>query len=162
MASAYKAFLGGTCGKSNWRNWLNDRLNEAGRDTSGLFNPVVPNWNEAAQKLEDEVKATAPLQVYYLGDPQDVVGFSIYSLFEAVQALYEEKPGVVLQYLRRIFGWSPKQRTIVALDSTGMPDHLVKVMNKIYKDLAPKFPGQVFLGFDALVGFLTAELPKAE
>lgn len=45
-------FLGGTCGKSTWRDELVKMLS----DKVVCFNPIVKNWNEESQKIEDEHK----------------------------------------------------------------------------------------------------------
>ena len=49
MQSKKVVFLGGTCNDSTWRNRMMIYLHEAGLK---WFNPVVDDWNEAAQKNE--------------------------------------------------------------------------------------------------------------
>lgn len=43
-------FLGGTCAKSTWREELISKLDSERIET---FNPVVPHWDEEAQRKED-------------------------------------------------------------------------------------------------------------
>jgi hypothetical protein len=117
-------FLGGTCGNNDWRLHLINRLVERGVVSSDLFNPVVKDWNEAAQKAEDEAKKNAGYMLYYLGDPQeDGNHVSYYSLLEATMGLYDAPA-----------------RTVVVFDTTGMPKHAEKANIKAYKDLKKRFP----------------------
>lgn len=53
-------FLGGTCAGSVWRDRLIPLL------TIGYFNPVVDEWNEAAQALEIEKRETSDYVLYVL------------------------------------------------------------------------------------------------
>ena len=46
-------FLGGTCNNDPWRDKVMEGLRERGVP---YFNPVVEDWNEEAQKKEDEIK----------------------------------------------------------------------------------------------------------
>lgn len=74
-------FLGGTCGKNDWRDRIMPELDRLGIT---YFNPVVPNWTPECQLAEDFHKETAGIQVYYLGNPMDplVPEVSAYSCFE--------------------------------------------------------------------------------
>lgn len=56
-------FLGGTCGNNQWRKPFIIELVANGVDPKCLFNPVVDNWNEAAQDNEEKVKKK--LLIYY-------------------------------------------------------------------------------------------------
>lgn len=126
-----QVFLGGTCGNNNWRLPLIDRLVKRGVVASSLFNPVVENWNEEAQRREDEAKQNADFMLFYLGDPQmDDNRVSFYSLLEATMALYDSKPG----------------RTVVVFDTTGMPSHAEKANVKACKDLKARFPDAPIFG----------------
>lgn len=46
-------FLGGTCNNSTWREELIPLLE---KNEIKYFNPIVSDWNEEAQKREDEIK----------------------------------------------------------------------------------------------------------
>ena len=117
-------FLGGTCGNNDWRDGLIERMVARGVPAAGLFNPVVADWNEEAQRREDEAKKTATWDLYYLGDPrQESNHVSFYSLLEATIGLYDHP-----------------ERTVVVFDITGMPDHAAKASRKCYKDLRARFP----------------------
>jgi hypothetical protein len=124
-------FLGGTCGNNNWRDGLIARLVARGVPTGALFNPVVADWNEEAQKYEDEAKKNATYNLFYLGDPQmEDNHVSFYSLLEATMGLYD----------------GPKSKTIVVFDTTGMPKHAEKANAKACKDLKKRFPKALIFG----------------
>jgi hypothetical protein len=117
-------FLGGTCGNNNWRDGLIQRLVERGVSSDALFNPVVSDWNEEAQRREDAAKAGASYMLYFLGDTlQDDNRVSFYSLLEATMGLYDAPA-----------------RTVVVFDTTGMPKHAEKANAKACKDLKSRFP----------------------
>lgn len=118
-------FLGGTCGNNNWRDGFIQRLTDRGVDPENLFNPVVPNWNEEAQKAEDAAKESSQYMLYYLGDPMEPENHvSFYSLAEGIMGLYDSR-----------------DRTIVVFDpAEGMPKHAVKAHQKACKDLKKRFP----------------------
>lgn len=98
--------------------------------TECLFNPVVKDWNEEAQKKEDEAKRVATFNLFYLGDPkQDDNRVSFYSLLEATMGLYD----------------SP-ERTVVVFDTTGMPKQAEKSNVKACKDLKKRFPNSPIFG----------------
>jgi Nucleoside 2-deoxyribosyltransferase like len=73
--STPEVFLGGTCGSSAWRDELIPQL------TINFFNPVVPDWNDAADALEKEKRATCDYVLYVL-TPETP---STYSIAEVVQ-----------------------------------------------------------------------------
>ncbi len=123
-------FLGGTCGNNVWRPDFIARLVALGVPAATLFDPVVDDWNEAAQKKEDEVKVSADYMLFLLGDPQQADNrTSFYSLCEAFLGLI-----------------NAPARTVVVFDSTGMPGHLVKSMAKTYKDMKKQFPSAPIFG----------------
>jgi len=124
-------FLGGTCGNNVWRHGFIARLVARGVPAESLFNPVVKDWNEAAQQREDAMKADpAVLQLYMLADPMTDQGrLSFYSLLEATMGLYDAP-----------------ERTIVVFDSTGMPKRSAKSNDKACSDLKKRFPNAPIFG----------------
>jgi hypothetical protein len=125
-------FLGGTCGKNNWRLGLIERLLARGVPSEALFNPVVLDWDAAAQVAEDKAKAEAGAMFYYLGNPNDGANnLSFYSLLEAAMGLYDAP-----------------ERTVVVFDATDMPSHAAKATAKAFKDLKARFPDAAI--FDSL------------
>ena len=139
-------FLGGTCGNNNWRSGLIARLVARGAPAEALFNPVVADWNEEAQKREDEAKENAAYTLFYLGDPQmDDNRVSFYSLLEATMGLYDDPA-----------------RTIVVFDTTGMPKHAEKASSKACKDLKKRFPhGLIFASLSEAEDWLVAGLTSS-
>jgi len=68
-----KAFLGGTCADSKWRNELIPKLK------INYFNPVVKNWTPECQEEEIRQRETSDFVLYTLTRP-----YSTYSIAEAV------------------------------------------------------------------------------
>src|SRR3954463_15937466 len=123
MSKENAVFLGGTVAKNGWRIGFIERAVARGVDVSALFNPVTDNWDAAFQALEDSVKSTADLMLFYLGDTQDGSGLSVYSITEATMGLYDDP-----------------NRTVVVFDRTGIEGHGIKAFDKIERDLRKRFP----------------------
>lgn len=69
-------FLGGSCGDTTWRNKLIPKLESVGVK---YFNPVVEDWNEEAQKAEDDaIKHSDTILV--LISPRTSSTYSLYEL----------------------------------------------------------------------------------
>ena len=68
-------FLGGTCNKSTWRSKI-----EAEVKNIKLFNPVVNDWNEEAQKREIEARKTCAYCLYVITPKMT----GVYSIAEVV------------------------------------------------------------------------------
>jgi hypothetical protein len=116
-------FLGGTTG-NDFRESITYALVTRGVPKEQIFNPEVELWDEAAQKLEDKMKADpAVLMIYYLTGDKDGVFFSFNSLHQAEMGLYDEP-----------------ERTVVIV---GCDDYLpgaAKTVPKVYNDLKKRFP----------------------
>ena len=81
-------FLGGTCNNDPWReefihNWKNLLNNDRYTDLKkiNLFNPVVDDWNEAAQKKEEEIKSTAMMNLFVITPNMK----GVFSIAEAIE-----------------------------------------------------------------------------
>lgn len=74
MIESKEVFLGGTCNGSQWREVLIPLLKIK------YFNPVVPDWNEAAAKLELEKRQSCEYCLYVI--TPKMTGF--YSIAEVV------------------------------------------------------------------------------
>ena len=70
-----KAFLGGTCNHSNWRDKLIPILN------IDYFNPVVKEWDEIAQDNEIYQRATCDYVLYVITPKMS----GVYSIAEVVE-----------------------------------------------------------------------------
>ena len=57
-----KVFLGGTCGKSTWRDELMKKLS----GDVEAFNPVVPNWTPECQAVEDQHKQNDDIVLFVI------------------------------------------------------------------------------------------------
>lgn len=136
-------FLGGTVGNNNWRDILIQSLSQSNIDISQLFNPIVANWNEAAQINEDAVKKIATHFVFYLADSsQKGNSISAYSMVEAMIALQDNL-----------------DKTILVFDEDGLAGHALKVMKKVQKILKERFPtSKIFTSQSELLNYLKLEL----
>lgn len=139
-------FLGGTAGNNHWREErVIPELLARGISEKALFNPIVSDWNEEAQAKEDEVKRTADYMLFVISNPLTPGNeVSAYSLVEAVMALYDDP-----------------NRTVVALDTTGMSPHVTRAMVKAFKDLRRRFPGApIFDSLDEAINWLARHLDE--
>lgn len=136
-------FLGGTCGNNPWRDAFIGDLAARGVDRNVFFDPVVPDWNEAAQRREEEAITQANYLVFYLADPrQDGNPLSAYSIVEAVMALYDAPA-----------------TTVVVFDTGGMEGHPLKAMVQTRKVLKQRFPSaNIFDTPEAAKDWLAAQL----
>lgn len=134
-------FLGGTSAKNDWRESFIEDAVKGGVARESLFNPVVKDWNAAAQEAEEKAKATATEMVFYIADPkQEGNPLSAYSMVEATMALYD-KP----------------DQTVVVFDTEGMTGHPLKSMDQTKKVLQKRFPSaRIFTRAEA-VKWLTAQ-----
>lgn len=82
-----QVFLGGTCNGSTWRETLKPKL------TINYFDPVVPNWNEAAQKEEIEERENCDYCLYYITPKMT----GVYAIAEAVDDS-NKRPSKVVFY----------------------------------------------------------------
>jgi hypothetical protein len=143
-----QVFLGGTCGSNNWREEIViPALLKRGIPPETLFNPVVEHWTDEARRKEDEVKATADYMLYVIASPDptgSTANVSAYSLVELVMSLYD----------------SP-ERTVALFDTTGMPKHTTKGINKTVQNLRQRFPhAAIFTDYDALIEWLADRLEQ--
>lgn len=132
-------FLGGTCGQNEWRKGFLRQATSVGFPAEMFFNPVVENWDEAAQQREEVAKRDCLVNLFYLADPFEADNrVSFYSLCEAIMGLYDNP-----------------QKTVVIFDDSGMPPHAAKSMKKAQQDLRKRFPdGNIFSSYDELFNYL--------
>lgn len=70
-----RVFLGGTCNETTWRDELIPMLQ------CDYFNPVVPDWNEAAQQNELKEREVCDVLLYVLTPAMT----GVYSIAEIVE-----------------------------------------------------------------------------
>ncbi len=136
-------FLGGTAANNDWREGFIEALVSRGVSAEALFNPVVVDWNEEAQRREETAKAEASHLVFYIADPkQEGNPLSAYSMVEATMALYDRP-----------------ERTVVVFDTDGMSGHPLRAMNQTRRVLKERFPNTVILGsHEEVVEWLSGQL----
>lgn len=139
-------FLGGTCGNNHWReDIVIPALLEHGVSPDLLFNPVVEDWDAAAQAREDAIKADPrTLMVFVIANPklpgQDV---SAYSLVEAIMGLYD----------------APHRTAMVFVPDELSPG-VAYALGKATADLRKRFPaGHILYGLTDLIDWLATILP---
>ena len=69
-----KVFLGGTCGKTDWRSDIIEMIE------CDYFNPVVENWDASDREIETNEKIICKTHLYVI--THEIVG--VYSIAEAV------------------------------------------------------------------------------
>ena len=103
--STKKIFLGGTCGKSNWRDDLIPLLDIE------YFNPIVDDWDEAAQAEELKQRKDCDYCLYVI--TKDMEG--VYSIAEVVDDSNKQPNKTIFCYLED--GFSKTQ--LKSLDQVG-------------------------------------------
>lgn len=101
-------FLGGTCGKSTWRNELIPFLQS---NDITFFNPVVEDWTPECQELELKERSKADLTLFMI--TQEMEG--VFSIAEAVDDAWRKDGEVIFSYKKK--GFSASQ--IKSLDAVG-------------------------------------------
>lgn len=86
-----EVFLGGTCGRNEWRPGFIERLAARGVSHDLLFNPVVPDWTPECQAIEERAKAEARYVLFHIANPKEEgrAPHSFYSLVQAVQSVFD-------------------------------------------------------------------------
>lgn len=84
-------FLGGTCGNSTWRDELLPLLN--GNVKS--FNPIVSNWSEGSQKIEDEHKEKDDIYLFVITPETD----NTYSIAEITEFSISKPESTILCFI---------------------------------------------------------------
>lgn len=59
-----RVFMGGTCNETTWRSYLEEQLKD--NENISLFNPIVKDWNEEAQKRELEERENCDYCLYVI------------------------------------------------------------------------------------------------
>jgi len=73
-----KVFMGGTCNKTTWREELIELCKD---DTNiDLFNPVVEDWTEEAQQIEENEKQNSDVLLFVITAAMT----GVFSIAEAV------------------------------------------------------------------------------
>ena len=123
-ATKNQVFLGGTCGNNNWReDFINDLVN-MGVKAEKLFNPVVSNWDEEAQRKEDLAKEESKYMLFYIANPKTEGNeTSGYSLIELTMGLYDQP-----------------ETTVGVLDTSELSPSVAKALTKGFNDLKKRFP----------------------
>jgi hypothetical protein len=122
-----KVFLGGTCGKLDWRKYLISKLN------IDYFNPVIDDWTQECIVEENKQKEICDYNLFVITCEMK----GVYSIAEVVD-LSNKKP----------------TRTILCILENGFSDGEIRSLNAVY-DLVKKNGSVVFKSLDDVAYFLT-------
>lgn len=89
-------FLGGTCGKSTWREELIKMFN----DKVSYFNPIVKEWNEECQKIEDEHKQKDDIFLFVITPETD----NAYSISEVTESSISRPESTIVCVMDNVNG----------------------------------------------------------
>jgi len=104
-----KVFLGGTANNSDWRDKLIKNLE------IDYFNPIVEDWNEAAQKEEIKQRKECDFCLYVITPKMK----GVYSIAEAVHDSNERPEKTIFCYLKTDDKSEFDEHQIKSLDMTG-------------------------------------------
>ena len=134
-------FLGGTCNGDPWReefimNWKKNIITNPDFNVLkkiDLFNPVVDDWNEEAQKKEEEVKKTACINLFVITPKMK----GVFSIAEAVECSHKTNTKTIFAvYDKHDIGFGEDAVAIMkSLDATGK---LIKANGGVYLNLHGK------------------------
>lgn len=113
-----KVFLGGTCGKSDWREKIIKMFN----DKVDYFNPIVDSWNRQAQEREDLHKAQDDIVLFVITPETD----NTYSISEITSLAATDTNRLILCVLSKV-------------NCNKFDKHTLQVWRKIVKDLKRKY-----------------------
>ena len=149
-------FLGGTCNGDDWREefidtWKNKVKDHESLKDVELFNPVVDNWDEEAQKKENEVKDKAFVNLFVI-TPKMHGSFSI---AEAIECCHSSSAKVVFAVYDKYNEWIGQtdgngNRIEKSFDAIG---DLIKKHNGLYikvdgKDACSKLIDEIIKGIE--------------
>ena len=109
MSPYLTLFLGGTTGKSKWRDEIIPLLD---REQLLYFNPVVDDWNDAARKKEYQIK-NSPNTVELYVVTKEMEG--VFSIAEAVDAS-NKKPNQIIFMIQREGIKKPQLKSLEATE----------------------------------------------
>jgi len=104
-----KVFLGGTANNSDWREKLIKNLE------IDYFNPIVDDWNEAAQKEEIKQRKECDFCLYVITPKMK----GVYSIAEVVQDSNERPEKTIFCYLKKDDKSEFDEHQVKSLDMTG-------------------------------------------
>ena len=128
-----KVFLGGTTNNSDWRDKLVEKLK------IDSFNPVVKDWNEAAQEEEIKQRKNCDYVLYVITPKME----GVYSIAEVIDDSNKRPDKTIFAYLKEDDG---KEFTKHQLKSLDMVGKMVKENN-----------GKWFTTLDEVADFLNFE-----
>ena len=127
--NANKVFLGGTCGSSTWRKVVEDGISVPS------FNPVVKDWTEECQIIEENEKEFAcNIHLYVITSETK----GLFSIAEAVDSVHNRSKDTILciipdgfsstdiKHLKAVASLIRKRGGIAMLD-----DNLITLINYI-------------------------------
>ncbi len=99
-------FLGGTCGKSTWREELIKMLS----DKVSYFNPIVKEWNEECQKIEDEHKEKDDIFLFVVTPETD----NAYTISEVTESSISRPESTIVCVIDNVNGEQFEKHELLA------------------------------------------------
>lgn len=129
-----KVFMGGTCNETTWRSYLEEQLKD--NKNIDLFNPVVKDWNEEAQKRELEERENCDYCLYVITPKMT----GVYSIAEVTDDSNKRPEKTLFCYLDK--------------DEDYMFDYgQLKSLENVRK-MVERNGAKVFLSLDEIIDFL--------
>ena len=129
-------FLGGTCNDSTWRERLIKDLKVP------YFNPVVKDWNEKAQKEEDEQRETAKFVLFVITP----LLTGVFSIAEVIDCSNKRPDSTLLCVLEKD-------------DGKEFEKFQIKSLNQV-KEMAKRNGAKVFGSLSEIADFLNNQEEK--
>ena len=83
-----KIFLGGTCGETKWREWLEDKIKV------DCFNPVVEDWTPECQAVKI-IEKEERCNIHFYCITSEMKG--VFSIAEVVDSVHNKNKRTILQ-----------------------------------------------------------------
>jgi len=99
-------FLGGTCGKSTWREELINMLSEK----VSYFNPIVKKWNEECQRIEDEHKEKDDIFLFVVTPETD----NAYTISEVTESSISRPESTIVCVMDNVNGEKFEKHELLA------------------------------------------------
>lgn len=128
-----KLFLGGTCGSSKWREEL---IKDLDGNRIKVFNPVVENWDEAAQERELKERENTDFCLYVITPEMK----GVYSIAEVAEDSVRRPKKTLFCYLRKNESGRFSEEQIYSLSAVG--------------DMVKRNGGKVFLSLEGVADYL--------
>ena len=131
-----RVFLGGTCNESTWREKLIPKLK------IDYFNPVVADWNEEAQRREEQEKKDCTFSLTVFTENTYTME-ALCFIAAVVDASNKDPYRTIFCVLNEAFYWSDKERFFLGMISNLVENNGAKVCKSL-EEVAEYLNNQTF------------------